>query len=190
MIIKWVLCHSEDPLKYVKCPGDENAILHRQHAERRGNCTQKDVFRKWEKMSEWGYETQSHPVLEVDVPLGVTGINPLLQMGKRSLGEGTCQRRTAEPNPRPWGSAPQAGTHFASHLGLNQLTTKLKGKMFKAFAMKITHGVTYYPSGLSNCLHFLIRTRMCKDTRKNDCPAHPRKSWRASQNSLFFCLSW
>lgn len=29
-------------------------------------------------MSEWGYETQSHPVLVLDVPLGITGIDPLI----------------------------------------------------------------------------------------------------------------
>lgn len=75
-------------------------------------------------MSEWGYETQSHPVLALDMPLGVTGIDPLITEIKLSLGEGTCQGQTAEPNPRPRGSAPQAGTHFASHVGFGKLEQK------------------------------------------------------------------
>lgn len=45
--------------------------------------------------------------------------------------------------------------------------------MLKVFAMKLAYWVTYNPSGLSNCLHLLIRTRMCEDTRKDYCPAHP-----------------
>lgn len=75
-------------------------------------------------MSEWDYETQSHPVLVLDVPLGVTRIDRDLQIIKLSLGEGTCQGQTAEPNPRPRGSAPQAGTHFASHVGFGKLERK------------------------------------------------------------------
>lgn len=46
-------------------------------------------------MSKLGYKTQSHQTLELDVPLGVTLINPfILQMRKLSLGEGTCQPQT------------------------------------------------------------------------------------------------
>lgn len=32
----------------------------------------------FQKMSEWVYETQSHPVLELDVPLRVAEMNTLI----------------------------------------------------------------------------------------------------------------
>lgn len=76
-------------------------------------------------MSKLGYKTQSRQMLELDVPLGVTLINPfILQMRKLSLGEGTCQRQTAESNPKHWCSDPQSGAHFAPHPTLTKLERK------------------------------------------------------------------
>ena len=58
--------------------------------------------------------------------------------------------------------------------------------MLKVLAMKIIHWVTHRTLGLSNGLHSLNRAKMCSYTRKNDCPANPRKSQRSPQVPSLF----
>lgn len=71
-------------------------------------------------------------MLELYVPRGLILNNLfILQMRKLSPGEGTCQGRTAEPNPRPWGSNPQTGAHFAPHPGL--VKPERKSSLWQSF---------------------------------------------------------